>query len=44
MQRCPVCNKKDFIGIYLNGNLIKMSCLDCDYEKVTQWMEKQHDL
>ena len=29
---CPKCNRKDYFGIYNKGSLVKMSCLDCDYE------------
>ena len=30
---CPKCKGKDYFGIYDKGKLIKMSCLDCDYEE-----------
>lgn len=36
MENCPKCNGKDFIGIFKDGMLIKLSCLDCDYEKVAE--------
>ena len=30
---CPKCKGKDYFGIYDKGNLVKMSCLGCDYEE-----------